>query len=204
MHLRRHWRSLSFMLALLVAGAAVRPAAAAAPRLLMIYGGPLAKPVILDNWAENGSVFGDEMPTIKPADLEGRPYLKLALFGGPRWRDYVDAGKPLDALRPEDANQHGRFYPPFGGAAPLITLDSIPGPGWPVRRVEPRGIAMLVRHDIPMRWELPVETGEWPDPPRFVSPGPVRTSSDSRRFMLPSLIALALLALGGLYIRRRA
>ena len=44
---------LATALVLVLALAGARPAAAAAPRVLLVYGGGLAQPVILSDWWEN-------------------------------------------------------------------------------------------------------------------------------------------------------
>lgn len=87
--------------------------------------------------------------SVTPQALAERPYLELAFFWGPEWGRYVDGGGPLDALRPEQGNQHGRFYLAIGAAAPVFTFDSIPGPGTVIRRVEPQAVEILARHGIP-------------------------------------------------------
>lgn len=149
---RRLCRTLLLMtLAPLVALSAPSLTRAAAPRLLMVYGTPLPQPVLLTDWWENLDFMLAiaEGVTITPEELAGRPYLGLAFFGGPEWVRYADEGRPLGALRPEEANQHGRFYPAAGDAGAVVTLDSVPGP-WPLtRRVEPTGLEILARHGIP-------------------------------------------------------
>src|SRR5689334_2520114 len=90
---------------------------AAGPRLIMFYGGPLQKPVILADWQENllfVAATHDEAKVTSRA-LEGRPYIKVAMFWGPEWEHYVEEGRPLDKIRPDQANQHSRFYPAVDG-----------------------------------------------------------------------------------------
>ncbi len=127
---------------------------AAAPRLIMVYGSPLRKPVILGNWRENLEFMSSitQQSSVTPEELRRRPYLRLALFWGPEWAQYVEEGKPIDKLRPEQANQQGRFYPAVGHASPVVTLDMPPGsvgPSW--RQVREGGIRILLRYGIPVR-----------------------------------------------------
>src|SRR5688572_7614803 len=104
--------ALTVGLPLLLAVAVVCPVEAAAPRLLIVHGKPLKKPVLLSDWREIFKLIttSTESAGMSSRELEGRPYLELALFWGPDWARYVDEGNPLDKLRPEDANQNGWFY----------------------------------------------------------------------------------------------
>lgn len=151
------------LVVLLVALARPFPAAAAAPRILLISGPPLSWPVILDDWEENLRLMGaiSDAATLQPEALEGRPYLHLAYFWGPEWDTYIQAGKPAAALRPEDGNQHGRFYPATGDQPAIVTFDVIPGPGVPIRQITPDGLAILQRHGVPVRLDqaVPAQIG---------------------------------------------
>ena len=132
------------------------PAVAAAPRLVLVYGDGLAHPVVLDDWWGNlALLLGDEQPE-ELADLDGRPYLELALFWGPAWDQYVRDGNPLDALRPEQANQRGRLYLGTADLPPLLAINGVrnkttPGPVWSVRSVPAEAIQVFARHGIPTR-----------------------------------------------------
>jgi hypothetical protein len=85
------------------------PALAAAPWLVLVYGPPLDRPVLLDNWSDTFALLGAEAPDIQLAELADRPFLSLALFWGPKWDDYVRSGQPLDQVRPEQATSLGGF-----------------------------------------------------------------------------------------------
>jgi hypothetical protein len=119
---------------------------AAGPRLILVDGGALTKPVILDDWKENVDLIHAlaEEAKVQQEELAGRPYLELAFFSGPYWAHYVDDGRSLDQLRLESGDQRGRLYPGVGGSAPIITYDA------GARRVAPEGIAILSRHGIPV------------------------------------------------------
>jgi hypothetical protein len=121
---------------------------AAAPRFLMIYGRPLQKPVLLSDWGEIFKVF-TSTPAETKVNLNDRPFFELALFWGPAWNAYVRDGKPLDKLRPEDANQKGRFYPAFGDKPAVISA------GPTVKQVPAESLRFLERHGI--RTRLPVD-----------------------------------------------
>ena len=143
-------------LAALVLLATSTPAFAAAPRLVLVYGDRLTQPVVLDDWWENlALLLGDEQPE-EVADLDGRPYLELALFWGRAWDQYVRDGNPLAALRPEQANQRGRLYLGTADLPPLLAINGVrlkttPGPAWSVRAVPAEAIEAFSRHGIPTR-----------------------------------------------------
>lgn len=132
---------------------------AAGPRIMIVYGQPLAKPVVFSNWGENEGLMiatNDEM-SVQHARLIGRPFLRVAMFWGSGWVQYMKEHRTVNAIRPSQANQWARFYPAYGTTPPLFVLDSIPGPYKSlVRRVSPTGIAILAHHGIPIR--LPVRT----------------------------------------------
>jgi len=124
---------------------------AAAPRLLMVYGGPLQNGVLLRDWGEIFKMF-TSAPSETNVNLNDRPFFELALFWGREWNDYVNDGKPLDKLRPEDANQKGRFYPAFGDKPAVISA------GRTVKQVPAESLRFLERYGIPTR--LPVSSGQ--------------------------------------------
>lgn len=151
------------------------PVSAAAPRLVMIYGGSLSHPIILDDWNENLTLMlaARESAWLASLDLGSRPSFQVAYFWGPTWADYMAAGKPIQAIRPEDANQHGRFYPAVGSARPLLTFKGS------VRALSPEGVALLARHGVPTSY--PASRGS-------PIPGPVAA-------LIAVVVALALLAI---------
>jgi len=136
------------------------PVMAAGPRIMIVYGRPLAKPVIFSNWGENETllVAANDGMSVKHARLKGRPSLRVAMFWGMEWVQYMKHHKSLAALHPNQADQFARFYPAYGSSPALFVFDNIPGPYTSlIRRIRPEGIAVLARHGIPVR--LPVRTG---------------------------------------------
>jgi hypothetical protein len=129
---------------LLVAPLCVTPAEAAAPCLLIIYGGPLQKPALLSDRGEIFKIF-TSTPNEADLDLNERPFFELALFWGPVWNAYVNEGKPLDKLRPEDTDQKGRLYPAIGDKPAVITTGSM------VKRIPSDGLRFLERSGLPTR-----------------------------------------------------
>jgi len=116
------------VLSLLAAG----QLSAVSPSYILFYGNQLAAPVVLRLTAQANSEFlwsysrpftvvdGVRTRTI-PGGLDGRPYLKYAVFWG-RW-----AAAPTG---PEGASQHGRFYLPTSTqlAAVVVTAADMEAP----------------------------------------------------------------------------
>jgi hypothetical protein len=146
----KRYRLRLLLIAMLVVVACLRSAHGAGPRLIMVHGGLLTKPVIIDDWKDNIDLIhasaGDA--GISSKQLAGRSFLELELFSGPYWVRYVEGGNTLDGLRPESADQTARFYPSTEGAPAIIAYES----GLP-RRVGPKGLAILQRHGIPVSLE---------------------------------------------------
>lgn len=86
------------------------------------------------------------------------------------------AGKPVAVLRPEQANQHARFYPAVGDAPAIVE-----GVGYPLRLVSPDGLAELQRRGVVVRVDLSVRG----------RPSALPQDGDS-----PNADALALIGLG--------
>jgi hypothetical protein len=128
-------------------------AKAAAPRIVMIGGD-----VVLADWGEiirfQNSVLLS--PTAPKAVLADRPSVEVALFwNATLWEPYVQENR-LDELRPEQANQFGRFYPAVDGRPPLLDL---PWQGaWP-KVVRGEALAILERHGVPT--EVDSGTRSW-------------------------------------------
>ena len=122
-------RTCSIVVALLLAGSSSTPLLAISPSAVMVYGEKLAQPTLLRPagpesfpafgllWWNAGSysrptrtVQGD--PQLLSA-LKNRPHVNLAIF----WGRY-DA----DQFKPENASQHGRFYPPTASEPALVVV----------------------------------------------------------------------------------
>lgn len=156
------WKSIPRMIllaVLLVVALATStvPALAKGPRIMMIYGTPLAKPVVVSNWSDNATIMfaAHESASLIHARLTGRPSLRVAMFWGLHWMRYMQHHKPLAAVHPTQADQFARFYPAYGTAPALFVFDSIPGPYTSlVCRVGQKGLAVFARYGVPVR--LPV------------------------------------------------
>jgi hypothetical protein len=137
--------------ALAIAGAPTRSTRStrrtrAAPEIMLVYGAPLAERRVIADQAENlrlllAVVDRTATPPIPPA----RPALQLALFWGAEWRDAARSPARLRALRPEQATQHGVFYPATATAPAMLALDATIG------TVSDSGLAVLRRHGVPTR-----------------------------------------------------
>jgi hypothetical protein len=79
----------------------VIPVYAAAPRIILVSGAPLLKPVLMSDWEENlrfMGAFTDDVISQMVAPTE-RSYISLALFWGPDWEAYGREGKPMRETR---------------------------------------------------------------------------------------------------------
>ncbi len=152
---RRVYRMLLLSVVLLLALATgAIPALAKGPRIMLVYGTPLTRTVVISNWRDTAELMiatNDSM-SILHAHLKGRPSLRVAMFWGMEWVHYMQQHKPLAALRPRQADQFARLYPAYGNAPALFVFDSIPGPYTSlIRRIGPQGLAVLARDGIPVR-----------------------------------------------------
>jgi len=131
---------------------------AAYPRLLMVYGKSLAKPIVVENALDVVKVIDHTSDGASVNGLEDRPYLELALFWGNEWNRYMDEGKPANQLRPEDVTPfdnipiRGRFYPICNDSPAQITLTEVNGTRthsmW---RVSPAGLKVLEDLGVPVK-----------------------------------------------------
>ena len=125
---------------------------AAFPRLVMVYGGSLDRPIVMEGIVDAFSPSPKDIQTHKPS--AGRPYFELALFWGPAWSQYVKDGRPLDQLRPEDARTtflvptDGRFYPACGDA-PAVIVSGLTS-GQRTWRVSASGLEAFQRSGVPV------------------------------------------------------
>jgi hypothetical protein len=78
-------------------------------------------------------------------DLTNRPYIQIAYFWGPDFAP--NARNAGSALRIEEANQRGRFYPAHNGAEAVVTLNEVRE----LRGITSDGLALLRKYGIPIR-----------------------------------------------------
>jgi hypothetical protein len=123
---------------------------AAAPRIIIVAGGGLAKPVVLDDWHENLAIMlaATDGVDARIESLSARPWYRIAMFWGQRWEQYMQAGNDPRALHIEEADQLARYYPPTAAHAAVLSFDGISGPGAFARRLKAPGVSIFSRHDI--------------------------------------------------------
>src|SRR6185295_16723347 len=145
-------RAVSVGFATIVVAAALLAgsAHAAAPRIVIFSGKPLAHQVVISDWPSIFRVV-ERLSTARAArraELARRPRMRVSMFWGPRWIDYLKEGNRASALRPRQADQSGSFYPDQRGRPALIDL------GWAGRwpRVVPaKALAILDRFGVPTK-----------------------------------------------------
>lgn len=101
---------------------AAAPLLALGPTVLMFYGEPLKKPVLVTG--ADVAAFGDMLltPTTAPAPEARRTFIMVALFWGPP-NNPANNGVPVDQLTPQMAWQHGRLYPATTTQPALLLTD---------------------------------------------------------------------------------
>jgi hypothetical protein len=134
-----------------------KPSSRAAPWLIIVDS-PDGKRVLLHDWNENLKLmFGIEgrVSSVDERRLRPRPSYSVAMFWG---RDFfVDtSAASLARYRPEQANQHARYFPPHRNAPALWVFDVSPGYGTfavseRFRSITPEGMAVLERHGLGQR-----------------------------------------------------
>lgn len=135
--------------AALLASASV--AQAAAPRIVIISGEPLKRQIVISDWEKIFQIVAEVAPArpVPRTQLANRPRLKLSMFWGPRWNEYLASSKPASALRPRQADQTGSLYPAWRGRPALIDL--LPWAGrWP-RPLSAKALAILKRYGVPIK-----------------------------------------------------
>lgn len=131
------------------------PALAARPCVVLFYGGALATPIAVNGCSASSWLLAGPPAPITPAMLEGRPSFQLAFFWNAIWVDDGTAAASPDWLRPEQANQYGRFYPALGVAPAILAMDFIAGPGTLFWYLQPEGLRLLEAHGVPTRSPFP-------------------------------------------------
>ena len=123
----------------------------------MVYG-KLPKPLVVRDAYEIADILEGSSDGVDRDRLQVRPYFELALFWGNDWNRYVDEGKPVDRLKPEDVTPfsntpiHGKFYPACTGAAAQITLTAVGAASvYSIWRVSEKGLKALERLGVPTR-----------------------------------------------------
>ena len=80
--------------------------------------------------------------------LSARPWYTIGMFWGPRWGQYMQAGKDPYALHVEEADQLAPYYPPTAAHAAVLSFDGIFGPGAYTRRLKAPGVSIFSRHGV--------------------------------------------------------
>jgi len=99
------------------------------PLIIMVYGESLSQPIFVELGLDPNShgsynfLFGDSPDSSSPEGLGNRPYFKLAMFwDASRFEKYLKDRRLLPTLRPEEANQQGRLYPPTSTEAAIAVV----------------------------------------------------------------------------------
>ena len=127
---------------------------AAAPWIIIVHGDLLPQRVVMSDWHENHRLMG-AIDVSTPADttaVDQRPYVHLAMFWGPEWANYPRTPVALARLRPEQANQYGRFYPAWMDSDAVVLIGSTSGRAYTtLGPIAEHGLALLERYGVPVR-----------------------------------------------------
>jgi hypothetical protein len=139
-------RPLIFLAALATTATFASTASAAAPNYILVSGPGLTHPVLMAKWSENLRLLSAVANARKATGaavrvLAQRPRLDLAEF-------WAWSGRPRPT-RPNEANQHGWFYPAHASTQAVIEL-TVNGTAAP-RFVPAVVLKILELHGIPTR-----------------------------------------------------
>ena len=122
--------------------------------IIIVHGDILPQRVVMSDWHENNLLMG-AIDVSTPADttaVHQRPYVHLAMFWGPEWANYPRTPVALARLRPEQANQYGRFYPAWMDSDAVVLIGSTSGRAYTtLGPIAEHGLALLERYGVPVR-----------------------------------------------------
>ena len=131
--------------------AAGTPESLAAPRIIVLHGGSLERPVYLTNWQENLqlmlAISEPSQPRRSSVDTTGA--IQVAMFWhGPTWEEFARNTERLPGLMQYlDKAQRGAIYLPPSSSEPLVDYhSSLSNPG--LRRISAIGLAILSRAGV--------------------------------------------------------
>jgi hypothetical protein len=128
----------------------------AAPWIIIVHGDLLPQRVVMADFHENSQLMGtiDLSSLTDSAEVQQRPYLSLAMFWGPNWARYPRTPEALARLRPDQGNQHGRFYPAHGGLDPLVMIGPTMGRAYTtLGPISDEGLAVLEGYEVPIHMD---------------------------------------------------
>jgi hypothetical protein len=105
---RRRILTIAVVALLLVAAWPGQRALAIGPTVIIFYGEPLKKQVVISG--RDITLFGDLTHPLPPMPTSGRTFITVALFWGLA-SNPAGNGVPIAELTPAMASQHGRYYP---------------------------------------------------------------------------------------------
>lgn len=136
--------------------------ALAAPRIIVLYGGPLEKPVYLTNWYENLQFMlsSTERATLRPGDVDTTGAIRVAMFWyGPAWEEYARNAQRLpELLSLTHKAQLGSLYLAGSGAPSFLNYHSALASAG-LRVIDGAGIALLASHGISAGTSQPALVG---------------------------------------------
>jgi hypothetical protein len=129
------------------------PSTFAAPHVIVLAGGPLARRVTMTDWQENMALLlATQTPVHAPHDsLAGRPRIAVAMFWGAHWEGRKDLPEPAAGSALPGGVQDGSFYPSLGDRPAIWVFGGIALMRPTTRSIQARGLELLTKHGIPTR-----------------------------------------------------
>ncbi|MEP6591002.1 MAG: hypothetical protein ABJC19_07450 [Gemmatimonadota bacterium] len=124
---------------------------AAAPRIIMLYGGVLKERVYLTDWYENLAFMlavSEPVAAATAAPSDSTPHIEVAMYWyGPQWEPYVHDTTRLRTLDPKDAAP-SRLYLGHANLRPFLAF---PGAS-AARGIAESGLTILAKYHVPAEW----------------------------------------------------
>lgn len=168
----------------------------AGPRYIVVHGGGLAAPLLLDDLAANELLVSspDLLPLAIVPRVDDRPVYELALF-------FIVpdlSGRSPSDLDPSETQAIGRFYPAVGELDAVFELGAVPGIG-PRRNgsLTPPMLDYLVSRGVPVVSDVqlgPEQPSPTPAAATDSIPAPA-TDSGNPAWLVPSLVSAGLVVL---------
>ena len=124
----------------------------AAPRVIVLGGGPLRHRVVLADFDENLRLMlaATQIVRVSADSLARRPRIRLVMYWGDRWSGRADLPDSIGTSPFWDGAQLGAFYPAWRGQPALWEFGAIANMSANRRWLSPEGVAILAKRGVPV------------------------------------------------------
>jgi hypothetical protein len=122
----------------------------AAPRVIVLGGGPLRHRVVLADFDENLRLMlaATEIVRVRADSLAKRPRIRLVMYWGDQWSGQSDLPDSIGTIPFRDGAQPGAFYPAWRGQPPLWEFGAFNKVSASMRWLSGEGIAILAKRGV--------------------------------------------------------